>query len=366
MRSADFAFDLPPELIAQQPAPTREGSRLLVLHRDTRRWEHRRFDELPAFLRRGDLLVFNDTRVIPARLRGVKSDTGGAFEILLLEPAGPLEWWCLAKPGKSLRPGSQLTFRHPDPAAPSPAALTAEVLAANDQGHRLLRFAGTTDVLAAARELGEIPLPPYIQRGSDGVQATDRDRYQTVYAREDGSVAAPTAGLHFTDGTLARLRELGAELAFVTLHVGLGTFAPVKVEDLSRHLMHEERYHLPAATAAAVNRARAEGRRVIAVGTTSARVLESAARHTAGAVSGELTPITNGRTRLFLHPPAEFRVIDGLFTNFHLPQSTLLMLVSAFAAPGAESGREFILQAYAEAVRERYRFFSYGDAMLIV
>ena len=373
MRSADFDFDLPPELIAQQPTPTREGSRLLVLHRNTRRWEHRQFGELTEFLRAGDLLVFNDTRVIPARLRGTKADTGGAFEILLLEPAEPLAWWCLAKPGRSLRPGSQLIF-HPanasnaaNAATPgTPTSLTAEVVEFNAEGHRKLRFAGTADVLQAAQELGEIPLPPYIQRPRTGSAAADRERYQTVYARADGSVAAPTAGLHFGAATLAQFRERGIELAFVTLHVGLGTFAPVKVDSLAGHIMHEERYQLPEATAVAVNRARAEGRRVIAIGTTSARVLESAARLTPATNPVTLVPVADGRTRLFLHPPAEFQVINGLFTNFHLPQSTLLMLVSAFAAPGEEVGREFVLQAYAEAVRERYRFFSYGDAMFII
>ena len=366
MTSADFDFVLPPELIAQQPAPTRDGSRLLVLHRSVRRWEHRRFTDLSDYLRTGDLLIFNDSRVFPARLRGVKRDTGGAFEILLLEPAAPLTWWCLARPGKSLRPGTRLSFLNPSAGrAGSLAKLTAEVLAVNAEGHRLLRFDGTEDVVRDAEELGEIPLPPYISRPPGGGNATDRERYQTIYAGEAGSIAAPTAGLHFQPETLDQLRSRGVELAFVTLHVGLGTFAPVKVTALSLHVMHEERYRIPAATADAVRRAKAEGRRVIAVGTTSARVLESAGREPL-AGSEILAPVDAGRTRLFLHPPATFRVIDGLLTNFHLPQSTLLMLVSAFAAPGEETGRALVLAAYAEAVQQKYRFFSYGDAMLLV
>jgi len=367
MRSADFDFALPPELIAQQPAPTRDGSRLLVLHRKSRSWEHRQFRELTTLLRPGDLLVFNDSRVFPARLRGVKRDSGGAFEILLLEPTEPLTWWCLARPGKSLRPGTQLAFVHTSPQrAGERSELTAEVIATNAEGHRLLRFAGTADVMQAAGELGELPLPPYIARPETGTPAADRERYQTVYAREEGSVAAPTAGLHFQRETLDALREHGVEMAYVTLHVGLGTFAPVKVKSITDHRMHEERYHLPDATAAAVNRAKAEGRRVIAVGTTSARVLESAAQSHPATDPGVLQGVAAGRTRLFLHPPADFRVIEGLLTNFHLPQSTLLMLVSALAAPGDIGGREFVLRAYAEAVREKYRFFSYGDAMLLL
>lgn len=367
MRSADFAFDLPAELIAQQPAPTRDGSRLLVIHRKSRTWEHRQFREFSLFLRPGDLLVFNDSRVIPARLRGVKLDTGGAFEILLLEPAGELTWWCLARPGKGLRPGTQLGFVHTAQLrAGQRAELIAQVIDTNAEGHRLLRFEKTPDVVQAARELGETPLPPYIERSHDGSTASDHERYQTIYAREDGSVAAPTAGLHFEAETLAMLAKQGVELAFVTLHVGLGTFAPVKVDALTDHVMHEERYHLSDATAAAVNRAKAGGRRVIAVGTTSARVLESAAMAHPDSAPGVLTAVDAGRTRLFLYPPATFRVIDGLLTNFHLSQSTLLMLVCSFAAPGECGGRELILRAYAEAVRERYRFFSYGDAMLLV
>lgn len=367
MRSADFDFALPPELIAQQPTSQREGSRLLVLHRGERRWEHRQFPDLTEYLRAGDLLVFNDSRVIPARLRGHKLDSGGAFEILLLESTDPLTWWCLARPGKSLRPGTRLVFAHPSPRrAAQNSSLTAEVIAVNAEGHRQLRFAGTTDVVAAAHELGEIPLPPYITRSPDADAAADRERYQTVYARANGSVAAPTAGLHFEAATLARLRSLGAELAFVTLHVGLGTFAPVKVDSLGEHPMHEERYQISATAAAQVNQAKAEGRRVIAIGTTSARVLESAARQTAQSGPNLIDPTDDGRTRLFLYPPAEFRLVDALFTNFHLPQSTLFMLACSFASPGAMEGRAFMLDAYAEAVRERYRFFSYGDAMLIL
>ena len=365
VRSADFDFVLPPELVAQQPTSERDASRLLVLHRAESRWEHQQFRELRHWLRAGDLLVFNDSRVIPARLRGVKTESGGAFEILLLEPTSPWEWWCLAKPGKSLRPGTTLAFQHPG-AGPNDATskLTAEVLRTNAQGHRHLRFAGVPNLAAAIHEWGELPLPPYIRRMKAGSGAADRERYQTIYARVEGSVAAPTAGLHFQTGTLAELKAHGVEEAFVTLHVGLGTFSPVKTESLADHVMHEERFELPAATAEAVNRAKKEGRRIIAVGTTSARVLESVARQQSP--RAELQPVANGRTRLFLYPPTKFGVIDGLLTNFHLPQSTLLMLASAFAGPGALTGRELVLRAYADAIREHYRFFSYGDAMLIL
>ena len=365
VRSVDFDFALPPELVAQQPTPTRDASRLLVVHRSESRWEHRQFRELPRWLRAGDVLVFNDTRVIPARLRGVKVKSGGHCEILLLEPSTPWEWWCLAKPGKSLRVGSRMVFTGPENRPKSSnLGLRAEVVEVNAEGHRLLRFSGVTDLAAAVRELGELPLPPYIQREQGGADGADWERYQTVYSRVEGSVAAPTAGLHFQAETLAALRTQGVETVFVTLHVGLGTFAPVKAERLAEHVMHEERFELPAATASVVSRAKAEGRRVIAVGTTSARVLESVARQQNQAHS--LGAVANGRTRLFLHPPAAFRVIDGLLTNFHLPKSTLLMLVSAFAAPESLAGRDLILRAYADAITERYRFFSYGDAMLIL
>jgi S-adenosylmethionine:tRNA ribosyltransferase-isomerase len=357
VQTADFDFHLPPELIAQQPAPERDASRLLVVERPSSRFQHRMFRDLPDLLRAGDLLVMNNSRVIPARLRGSKADTGGEVEILLLEECGPLEWWVLLKPGKRVRPGSWINFRHPNGAN---SAVRAEVRAKNEEGHCQLRFSGTEDVLASARELGEMPLPPYIGRTEPAVGVEDRTRYQTVYAAHDGSVAAPTAGLHFTPGLLEQLGSRGIETRFVTLHVGAGTFAPVKAGRIEDHRMHEERYEVPTGTAQAITRAKAEGRRVIAVGTTTTRVLEHVARNHGQVVAGA------GRTRIFLHPPAPFLVIDALITNFHLPQSTLLMLVSAFAAPGEHPrGRDLALQAYAEAVRERYRFFSYGDAMLL-
>lgn len=358
MLTAEFDYPLPPDLVAQHPAPQRDGSRLLVLHRTDGRTRHHQFPDLRAHLEPGDVLVLNDSKVIPARLRGLKLDTGGKIEVLLLEESTPSVWWVMLRPGKRVRPGTRLLFLSPG-GRTSP--LTAEVLGKNDEGHCRLRFGGVPDLAATLAETGEMPLPPYINRTAPAVGTEDRARYQTVFAQHDGSVAAPTAGLHFTEALLTGLRASGVETHFVTLHVGHGTFAPVKADQVEDHVMHEERFDLPAGTAEAVNRAKAEGRRVIAVGTTSVRVLESVAR----ANGGVLVPGA-GTTRIFLHPPATFAVIDGLLTNFHLPQSTLLMLVSAFAAPGETlRGRERILAAYAEAVRERYRFFSYGDAMLI-
>jgi S-adenosylmethionine:tRNA ribosyltransferase-isomerase len=355
----DFEFLLPPELIAQHPAAERDQSRLLVLHRDTGRTEHRQFSDLASYFRPGDVLVLNDSRVLPARLRGHKADSGGEIEILLLEENAPSDWWVMLRPGKRVRPGTVLRFQTPDGSATS---LQAEVIGKNAEGWCRLRFSGADDLRAELPRLGEMPLPPYIRRTTPAIEKEDRTRYQTVYAREDGSVAAPTAGLHFTPERLEQLRAGGAEIRFVTLHVGPGTFAPVKSEHLEDHPMHEERFHVPAETAEAVTRARAEGRRIVAVGTTSARVLEGVARaHGGQVVAGA------GRTRIFLHPPATFAVVSALLTNFHLPGSTLLMLVSAFAAPGQlQEGRDFVLGAYAEAVRERYRFFSYGDAMLLL
>jgi S-adenosylmethionine:tRNA ribosyltransferase-isomerase len=357
--TADFDFALPPELIAHHPAPARDGSRLLVVNRGDGTLSHRGFRDLPQLVRPGDLLVLNDSRVIPARLRGFKPDTGGEIEILLLEEAGPMEWWAMLKPGKRARPGTKIMFRSP---AGADSQLHAEVVAKNDEGHGLLRFWGVADLRAAVHELGEMPLPPYISREAPAIGPEDRTRYQTIYAQHEGSVAAPTAGLHFTPSLLEGLRAAGVATHFVTLHVGAGTFAPVKAEQLEQHIMHEERFHVPEATAEAVNRAKSGDRRVIAVGTTSLRVLEHSARsHGGKLVAGP------GRTRIFIHPPATFALVDALLTNFHLPQSTLLMLVSAFAAPGEHPhGRDLILRAYAEAIRERYRFFSYGDAMLLV
>lgn len=359
MRTADFDYLLPPELIAQAPTPERDGSRLFHLDRATRRFHHRRFVELADQLAPGDRLVFNNSRVIPARLRGVKAETGGSFEILLLQENAPLDWWVLLKPGRRVRPDTRLHFLRPDG---QPAGLSARVREKNSEGHCRLEFAGTTDLLATAEEIGEVPLPPYIRRPA-GESPADRARYQTVYAQNPGSVAAPTAGLHFCERTFKALESRGIGIDFVTLHVGAGTFLPVQVDDASQHVMHEERGELSAATAAALRRTRESGGRVIAVGTTTVRVLETAAREAGGP---DRLGAWRGTTRLFLHPPGDFHLTDGLITNFHLPQSTLLMLVSAFAAPGRTDGREWILEAYAEAVRERYRFFSYGDAMLLL
>lgn len=341
---------------------------MLVVHRGDGRFEHRRFRDLPAFLRPGDLLVLNDSRVIPARLWGRKAGTSGRVEMLLVEELARNEWRALLRPGRRVRPGTQirLTRRAAGGGAGSAAVergtdVQAEVMAKTSDGLCRLRFTGTLDLRTALDELGEVPLPPYIQRA--GAPASDdRERYQTAYAREPGSVAAPTAGLHFTLPLLAALRDRGVQCRFLTLHVGLGTFAPVKVRSVEDHQMHEERYWVPPDTATAVAAAKAEGRRVIAVGTTTLRVLETIA---AGSLSGVGTAGA-GRTRLFVYPPFRFKAVDALLTNFHLPESTLLMLVSAFASPGETRGCELVRRAYGEAVREGYRFFSFGDAMLLL
>lgn len=357
MRTADFDYPLPPELIAQAPAPTRDGSRLLVLHRTDSRTEHRQFRELPDYLRAGDVLVLNNSRVLRARLRGHKPSTGGQVELLLVEEVAPNEWWTLLRPGKRVRVGAEIQLRTNGGVA---SLVRAVVLEKNDEGHCRVRFTGTPNLLDELETHGEIPLPPYIERAAG---TEDDARYQTVFAQPAGSVAAPTAGLHFTPALLDELRARGVQIHFVTLHVGLGTFLPVKADNLADHVMHEERFELPADTADAINAAKREGRRVIAVGTTTVRVLESAAA--LSTFNFQLSALQS-RTRIFIHPPYEFRVVDALLTNFHLPQSTLLMLVSAFAAPGELRGRELMLATYAEAVRERYRFFSYGDAMLLL
>lgn len=357
MRTADFDYPLPPELIAQAPAPTRDGSRLLVLHRTDSRTEHRQFCELPDYLRAGDVLVLNNSRVLRARLRGHKPSTGGQVELLLVEEVAPNEWWTLLRPGKRVRVGAEIQLRTNGGVA---SLVRAVVLEKNDEGHCRVRFTGTPNLLDELETHGEIPLPPYIERAAG---TEDDARYQTVFAQPAGSVAAPTAGLHFTPALLDELRARGVQIHFVTLHVGLGTFLPVKADNLADHVMHEERFELPADTADAINAAKREGRRVIAVGTTTVRVLESAAA--LSTFNFQLAALQS-RTRIFIHPPYEFRVVDALLTNFHLPQSTLLMLVSAFAAPGELRGRELMLATYAEAVRERYRFFSYGDAMLLL
>ncbi len=358
MQTDDFDFSLPPDLVAQTPAPKRDHSRLLVLTKLTSSIEHCKFSAVKRFLRAGDVLILNNSRVIRARLRGSNPLTGGAFEILLLEENATNDWWAMLRPGKRARPQTRINFQDRNGKRTD---IHATVTETNSEGHRRLQFDGTPDIATNLDQLGEIPLPPYIKRADQNADAIDSERYQTVYASTSGSVAAPTAGLHFTPELLDELRTLGVIIHHVTLHVGFGTFAPVKTENLSSHVMHEERYEVSRETAEAVNTAKRDGRRVIAVGTTSVRVLESAIDSAANEIR-----TGTGRTRIFIHPPYRFKIVDALLTNFHLPCSTLLMLVSAFAAPGETSGRETILSAYAEAVLERYRFFSYGDAMLIV
>jgi len=357
VRAADFDYPLPAELIAQRPAAYRDQSRLLVLQRKEQNFRHAKFPELLDYLRAGDVLVLNNSKVIPARLRAVNAASDGEFELLLLTREGVNDWWAMIRPGKRARLGTQLRLRDRTGAD---TKITATVVGKNEEGHRRLRFEGTADLLEDLSQLGEIPLPPYIKRADSMDLDDDWERYQTVYAQLAGSIAAPTAGLHFTPPLLEKIGALGAKICFVTLHVGLGTFAPVKVEHIAEHLMHEETYDVPLETARIVNNAKCDGRRIVAVGTTSVRVLESASNSDAEIIAGP------GRTRIFIYPPHQFRCVDALLTNFHLPRSTLLMLVSAFAAPGRTSGRELVLRAYAEAVRERYRFFSYGDAMLLL
>jgi len=354
VRASDFDFILPAGLIAQRPAPERDQSRLLILNRDAGSLAHRAFPELLEYLLPGDVLVLNDSKVIPARLRGKNPASGGEFEMLLLEENETNDWWAMVRPGKRARPGTRILLR-------GPRTIDALVIAQNSAGHRRLRFSGTPNIVDELSMLGEVPLPPYIQRTAGENSAEDLARYQTVYAAASGSVAAPTAGLHFTGGLLENIRQRGVHVCSVTLHVGVGTFAPVKTESLSEHQMHEERFIVSDATAAAINAARRDDRRIVAVGTTSLRVLESSIV----ADEGQVAP-GSGRTHLFIYPPYQFRVVDALLTNFHLPRSTLLMLVSAFASPGETRGRDLILSAYAEAIRERYRFFSYGDAMFVV
>jgi S-adenosylmethionine:tRNA ribosyltransferase-isomerase len=339
VRTADFDYELPPELIAQHPPERRDAARMLVLDPRSGEVTHSTVVELPEYLEPGDLLVFNDSRVIPARLIGRRAD-GGEAEVLLLRPIDAVrhQWEALIRPGRRLAPGSRVQFEN--------SALVVTVEERNDET-ATVRLNGVADPIAEVRRIGEMPTPPYIKERLD-----DRERYQTIYAREEGSAAAPTAGLHFTPGLLTAVRERGAGIAFVTLHVGLDTFRPVRVEDPAEHRIHREWYRIDQATAGAVNETRRLGRRVVAVGTTSVRVLESAATD-GGVAAGE------GWTGLFIVPGYRFRVVDAMLSNFHLPKSTLLMLVSAFA------GRERILAAYAAAIKEHYRFYSFGDCMLI-
>ncbi len=337
MRTADFHFDLPPELIAQHPAPERGQSRLLVLNRNENRVEHKQFSDLLDFLRPGDVLVLNDSRVIPARLRGTNAKTGGKFEMLLLEDNAPNDWWAMLRPGKNARIGTEILISSQERMMGKPQ-VSAIVLEKNSEGHCRLRFTGDKDIKDLLEELGEVPLPPYISRKETGQLPEDKKRYQTVFARSDGSVAAPTAGLHFTPELLEKIRARGVNVCFVTLHVGPGTFLPVKAESLSDHTMHEERFMLGEEAVRVINEAKRSGARVIAAGTTTVRVLESVAAQNAGKLN-----VHRGKTNIFIFPPYCFKIVDALLTNFHLPCSTLLMLVSAFAAPGEIRGREMII-----------------------
>jgi S-adenosylmethionine:tRNA ribosyltransferase-isomerase len=339
MQLSDFDYHLPEELIAQHPAEVRDQSRLLVLDRTAGTVAHRRFYDLPSYLVPGDTLVFNDTRVIPARLVGTKADTDARVEVFLLNRLADDRWETLVKPGRKLRPGAVVSFGDD---------LSGEILDVTDFGGRVVRFSFNGIFEEVLDRLGETPLPPYIHE-----QLKDRERYQTVYSRERGSAAAPTAGLHFTDKLLSSLAENSINLAFLTLHVGLGTFRPVSVENILDHKMHREYYSIPPAAADMVNRVKERGGRIIAVGTTAVRTLETVARD-------DRIEAGSGWTDIFIYPGYRFKMVDALLTNFHLPKSTLLMLVSALA------GRENILAAYREAVAERYRFFSFGDAMLII
>jgi S-adenosylmethionine:tRNA ribosyltransferase-isomerase len=354
LRVSDFDFDLPPELIAQQPPEQRGQSRMLVMNRNTGELSDSHFAEFPSLLRPGDLLVLNDSRVIPARLYARRSlvrdreRPTGRIEVMLTEPAGIHRWRALVRPGRKVAIGERLVF--PDPSGA--IALEAEVLERGEFGDRLIEFAPVDDFFAVLDQIGHVPLPPYIHRDD---AAPDRDRYQTVFSRERGSVAAPTAGLHFTPQALESIAAIGVEVVRVTLHVGLGTFAPLHVENVDEVHLHRERYTLPAATAHALNRARRDGRRIVAVGTTVVRTLEAAAQKNN---SGPFEP-QSAETSIFISPGFQFRVVNALLTNFHLPQSSLLMLVSAFA------GREHVLTAYRHAVGARYRFFSYGDCMFL-
>ena len=340
LRKSDFYFDLPQELIAQDPLADRTASRLLVLHRQTGEVEHHTFREITDYLRPGDCLVLNNTKVIPARLMGVKEDTGAAIEVLLSKRRENDVWETLVKPGKKARPGTKLVF--------GDGCLRAEVLDVVEEGNRLVRFYYDGIFEEALDRLGEMPLPPYITH-----KLQDKNRYQTVYAKHDGSAAAPTAGLHFTQELLAKIEEMGVRIASVTLHVGLGTFRPVKADNILEHHMHSEHYQITREASDIINRTKKEGGRVICVGTTSCRTVESAADE-----SGSVQPGC-GDTEIFIYPGYQFKVLDCLITNFHLPESTLVMLVSALA------GREHVLAAYQKAVEERYRFFSFGDAMFI-
>ena len=341
MKTSDFYYDLPEELIAQDPLEDRTASRLLVLDRQTGTVEHKIFSDVIDYLNKGDCLVINNTRVIPARLIGEKEGTGGKVEVLLLKRRANDVWETLVKPGKKLKPGAKITF--------GDGRLRAEVLEVVEEGNRLVKFCYEGIFEEILDSLGEMPLPPYITH-----KLEDKEMYQTVYAKFDGSAAAPTAGLHFTKELLNKIEEKGIKIASITLHVGLGTFRPVKVDDVNNHHMHTEWYEVNAEAAEIINETKRNGGRVICVGTTSCRTIESVADE-----NGYMKAKT-GETDIFIYPGYKFKVMDGLITNFHLPESTLVMLVSAFA------GKENVLSAYETAVKERYRFFSFGDAMILI
>lgn len=340
MKTSDFYYELPEELIAQTPVEPRNSSRLMVLPRNGGEIKHKHFYDLPEFLKPGDCLVLNNTRVLPARLYGTREDTGAVVEFVLLRQHGNKLWECLAGPGKKAKTGYK--FRFSD-------KLTATVTDVLEDGNRMIEFACEGDFFAVLDEVGQMPLPPYIKE-----KLKDKERYQTVYSKDAGSAAAPTAGLHFTKEMLENIRAMGVNIAYVTLHVGLGTFRPVKVEDVTQHKMHTEHYYIPEEAAKTINETRKNGGRVICVGTTSCRTVESCAKK-----YGEIKECS-GDTDIFIYPGFEFKCMDGLITNFHLPESTLIMLVSAFA------GYDNVMNAYNTAVKERYRFFSFGDAMLIL
>lgn len=341
MKTSDFFYDLPEELIAQDPLEDRTASRLLVLNRETGAVEHKIFSDVIDYLTEGDCLVINNTRVIPARLIGEKEGTGGKVEVLLLKRRANDLWETLVKPGKKLRPGARVTF--------GDGRLKADILEIAEEGNRLVRFYYEGIFEEILDSLGEMPLPPYITH-----KLEDKEMYQTVYAKYDGSAAAPTAGLHFTKELLSKIEEKGIKIASITLHVGLGTFRPVKVDDVNNHHMHTEWYEVNAEAADIINETKRNGGRVICVGTTSCRTIESVADE-----NGYMKAKT-GETDIFIYPGYKFKVMDGLITNFHLPESTLVMLVSAFA------GKENVLSAYETAVKEKYRFFSFGDAMILI
>ncbi|OUP79555.1 tRNA preQ1(34) S-adenosylmethionine ribosyltransferase-isomerase QueA [Anaeromassilibacillus sp. An172] len=341
-KTSDYFYELPEELIAQTPVEPRDHSSMLVLDRETGKTQHKHFYDVSDYLKPGDCLILNDSRVLPARIFGTKKDTGAHVEFLLLKCVGNNRWETLVKPGRKAKVGAEFVF--------SPGVLEGKITDVLEDGNRIIDFSCEGNFYTILEELGKMPLPPYIT-----AELKDQERYQTVYSHELGSAAAPTAGLHFTKELLKKIEEKGVKIGYVTLHVGLGTFRPVKAENITEHKMHSEHYHLPKETADLINETKKNGGRVIAVGTTSCRTLESVATFNDGKILE-----SDGWTSIFIYPGYEFKVLDGLITNFHLPESTLIMLVSAFA------GYEHVMAAYKEAVEKRYRFFSFGDAMLII